>query len=302
MRTDTHSPLHSSTISVRFPHVQPLFYLVTQNRVKHANWVKQHADAAEAFKLWRAHSNHQPSTGTRCERPCCRKACTHFLSETTHLHSHIPALFTSKQHYRKGNWWPSLLSILKVFLTALKNSKKCKNDELAAQLTSHSGVQRVYRRVKQTHRATNIDSSRSCVCPWCRAGRAHSWTATAPPFILTKPPSHPPGPCLLLHLQCCFLHVGGPRHFKAPRVGAPVGWQAATAQLSRIALVNAKQTHVGDRVLATSGFHREAEWNRLMHIKIQITVSHQDQAGNTHVCCVHVLCLSTPPKKIIWHH
>lgn len=27
--------------------------------------------------------------------------------------------------------------------------------------------------------------------PWCWAGKANSWTDTVPPFILTKPPSHP---------------------------------------------------------------------------------------------------------------
>lgn len=64
-------------------------------------------------------------------------------------------------------------------------------------------------------------------------------------FHPDKPPSHPRASvCCSYTLQYCFLHVGGPRHFKAPRVGAPVGWQAATAQLSRITLVSAKQTHV----------------------------------------------------------
>lgn len=53
------------------------------------------------------------------------------------------------------------------------------------------GVHRVYHRFNQTHKATNIDSSRSCVLPWCWSDRANSWTATAPPFILTNPPPTP---------------------------------------------------------------------------------------------------------------
>ena len=77
-------------------------------------------------------------------------------------------------------------------------------------------------------------------------------------FHPDKSPLHPQA--LSAHTASyCFLHVGGPRHFKAPHVVAPVGWQAATAQLSRIALVNAKWTHVG-WVWATSGLNWVSEW------------------------------------------
>lgn len=148
-------------------------------------------------------------------------------------------------------------------------------------------------KLNQTHKATNIDSSRSCVFSWCWAGRANSWSATVPPFILTKPPSHQQAPVCSYTYRTAFSMWGAPWHFKAPRVGAPVGWQAATAQLSRIALVNARQTHVGDWVLANSGFDYVTEWNRLMLIKIQITVSNQVEAGNAFTC---VVCLSTPWK------
>lgn len=110
----------SCIMSVWSPHLDFFFYLVMQNQVKYANQVKQCTDAVEIFKIGKAHSNHQPSTGTRCRRPRCRKAFTDFLSETTHLHCHISAFSTSKWHYRKSlrNWWPSLLCILKVFFKA----------------------------------------------------------------------------------------------------------------------------------------------------------------------------------------
>ncbi len=93
---DIHCLRRSSTISVQCPHAEIWFYFQTQNKVMYADHVKRSTDAAETFKLCRAHSNHQPSTSTRCGRPCYRKAYTRFLSETTHLHSHISALFTSK--------------------------------------------------------------------------------------------------------------------------------------------------------------------------------------------------------------
>lgn len=118
------------------------------------------------------------------------------------------------------------------------NSKNHKNGELAAE--QHlSRVQQVYYWHEQTHKAPNIDSFFS-------AGLAEQTAGLPLSFILTTPCVPPPGLCLLVHLQHCFLHVGGPHHFKAPCVGAPVGWQTAIAQLSRITLVRAKETHVGE--------------------------------------------------------
>lgn len=90
MCTNSHRVLHGCTISAWCPHVESLFYLVTQNQVKYVNQVKQSTGVAETFKLRRAHSNHQLSTSTRWGRPCYRKAYTHFLGETTHLpQSHL---------------------------------------------------------------------------------------------------------------------------------------------------------------------------------------------------------------------
>ena len=74
--------------------------------------------------------------------------------------------------------------------------------------------------IVQTLTATNIDSNRSCVFAWCWAGRANSWAATAPPFIL-KPPS--PRPLSALHLQYCSVHVGGPHTSKGPE-WEPLHW------------------------------------------------------------------------------
>lgn len=122
------------------------------------------------------------------------------------------------------------------------NSKNHKNGELAAE--QHlSRVQQVYYWHEQTHKAPNIDSFLA------RLSLALGWQSKQLDCHSTVfHPNNPlcPTPRLLVHLQHCFLHVGGPHHFKAPCVGAPVGWQTAIAQLSRITLVRAKGTHVGE--------------------------------------------------------
>lgn len=170
------------------PHVGSLFYLETKNRL---NQVKQSTDAADTFKLCRAHSNHQPSTSTRCGRPCYRKAYTHTSYERPHTSSHVSALFTSKQHYRKsreiGGQVYSVLRIRFKWICSLlwwgNNSKNHKYDDNVSSASSQ--VQR------DTQSNTYIDSNRCFIFPWCWAGRANSWTATALPFFLTNPTPHP---------------------------------------------------------------------------------------------------------------
>lgn len=107
-----------------------------------------------------------------------------------------------------------------------------------------SRVQRVYYWHHQTHKAPNIDSFRhrpSLVLDWqSKQLYCHSVV-----FHPTNPLCPIPRP-LLAHQQHCFLHVGGPHHFKVPRAGALVGWQTAKAQLSKITLVSTKETHVGE--------------------------------------------------------
>lgn len=129
-----------------------------------------------------------------------------------------------------------------------RNLNNHKNDELATQLTYLS---KSSPSLSSSHPDTHINKYwlfQLLCLSWCWASRANNWTTTA---LAEVPIIHPH---LCLPIQNCFLHMGGPGHFKAPHVGAPVGWQAATAQLSRTALVSAKRTHVGNWVLVTSGF------------------------------------------------
>ncbi len=216
MCTDIHGLLCSSTISVRCPHVVSLFYLVTQNCIKYANQVKQGTNAVETFKLCRAHSNHQLSTSTRCGRPCYRKAYTHFPRETTHLHGYISALLTSKKLYRKcwGNQCPSLLCILSVFFSF--GRRILRTTEMMSWKLSSILLQGFNESITDSTKHTKRQILTLPDPVFLLGCRANSWTATAPPFILTKPPSHPQAPVCSYTNSAAFFMWGARDTSKAP--------------------------------------------------------------------------------------
>lgn len=196
---------------------------------------------------------------------------THFLSQTTHLLCHVLAFFLFPITIT-GNIRVLMASIscikdlLWIYFSQLwssKHSKNHRNGELAAE-----GPQRLFQEFIESIRTPPDTQSTkywlfqilclSLVLGW----QSKQLDCHSTVFHPVKPSSAPtPRPaCLLVHLQYCFLHVGGPKHFKVPSVGAPVGWETAIAQLSRIALVNAKETHAGYWVWAISGLDSLREW------------------------------------------
>lgn len=77
-----------------------------------------------------------------------------------------------------------------------QRSREASNQTTTKLISSHlfeefTGSKRL---LNQTHKSTNIDSSSSCVSSVCWPSRANSSTATAQPFIPSRPPYRPQAP------------------------------------------------------------------------------------------------------------
>lgn len=261
---DIHHLLHSSTISVQGPHVAPSLYFIWWRKIELSMLIK--SNSALMRRRLSNFAEHSQTTSLQL----VPDAGDHVIERLTHTSSarpHTSTVTLSSFHFQVTS--QEVLGKLMVkFTLHFEGALHSSVEKFKEPQKWWTGSVRVSFKSSLSLTPTQPDTQSikywlfQILCLFLVLGwQSKQLDCYGTTFHPDKTPFPTPKPCLLIHLQYCFLHVGGPRHFKEPCVGAPVGRQAATAQLSRIALVSAKQTHVGDWVFVTSGSECANYWS-----------------------------------------